>query len=252
MKFPNRIIKIGEKDTAIVIAIAGALASRGIAVTSLPGVFDSALASAVKLFQSLNRDIHGHVLAIDGEVGPMTWGALFGAASLMTAGTAASPLALEALRVAQGEIGKMEIPIGSNRGPDVEKYLKSTGLPGGHFWCMAFVFWCFKTAAGNLGVANPFPKTAGVLDAWNKSQGMRITKAAAVANLSRVGPGAVFIMDFGNGSGHTGFVESNSAGDLTTVEGNTDPGGSNNGIGVFRLNRRKVSTNLMKGFILVP
>lgn len=252
MNYPGRIVKVAEKDGAVVQAIAERLKARGIAVNSMPGVFDAGFASAVRLFQSLNLDLTGKPLIVDGEVGPMTWGSLFSAASVPVVEAAGSGLALEALAVATGEIGKLEMPLGSNAGPHVEKYLASTGLPGGYFWCMAFVHWCFKDAAELLGVPNRFPKTAGVLDAWNKSSTMRVTKAAALANLSLVGPGSVFILDYGTGYGHTGFVVRNDSGSLVTVEGNTDPAGSGNGIGVFELNRRNIANSRMKGFINVP
>ena len=134
----------------------------------------------------------------------------------------------------------------------MDQYLASTGLGTGFYWCMAFVHFCFAQAAAARGVQNPFPRTAGVLDAWSRSANMRIPKAAALANPGRIGPGAVFIYDYGNGKGHTGFVLSNTGGALITVEGNTNPDGSRNGIGVFKMNRRNIANPLMKGFILVP
>jgi hypothetical protein len=252
MSYPGRIVKVAEKDGAVVRAIADRLIARGIAISSVPGVFDAGFASAVRLFQTLNLDLTGKPLVVDGEVGPMTWGALFGPASVPVAATAGSALARKALAIAEGEKGNLEIPLGSNAGIHVEKYLASTDLPGGYFWCMAFVHWCFKAAADQLGVPNSFPKTAGVLDAWNKSSSMRVRKTAALADLSLVGPGSVFILDYGTGYGHTGFVVSNLGGSLVTVEGNTDPAGSGNGIGVFELNKRNVANSLMKGFINVP
>jgi hypothetical protein len=39
--------------------------------------------------------------------------------------------------------------------------------------------------------------------------------------------------------GHTGFVRQSFKRPFRTVEGNTNPTGSNNGLGVFELNRRK-------------
>lgn len=251
MNFPGRVIKVGEKDDTIVLAIGNQLTKRGIALPPMPGIYDSAFASAVRLFQSLNVDVSGKPLHVDGEVGPMTWGSLFGAASVASSVGSTSSLAAKALAVAVGEIGKMEMPIGSNGGADVDKYLDSTGLGTGYFWCMAFVHWCFMEAANQLGTANPFPKTAGVLDAWNKSSGKRISKSTALGNLSLVKPGAVFILDYGTGLGHTGFVSENVGGALTTVEGNTNPSGGSNGIGVFQLKKRNVSNSMMKGFIIM-
>ena len=145
MQFPGRIIKIGETNAAIVSAIATALANHGYLPSSPPGVFDKAFKSLVKLFQSQNVDEAARPLAVDGEVGSMTWGALFGAPAV--AGVLAGGLAVAALGTAVTQLGVMEEPLGSNRGPMVDKYLASTGTPPGSFWCMAFVHWCFREAA---------------------------------------------------------------------------------------------------------
>jgi hypothetical protein len=251
MDYPGRIIKLNEPDTAIVGAIADRLRARGIAVTSPPGRFDGALKSAVKLFQSLHHDSDNRPLSIDGEVGPMTWGALFGVPIPGPAG-GGSALALRALAVAVAEIGTMEVPAGSNRGPRVEEYLASTGTAPGNFWCMAFVHFCFRAAAADLGVPNRFPRTAGCIDAWNRSSAFRITKAKALERPELVVPGSVFILDHGSGKGHTGLVEAVRDGALTTIEGNSNPSGSSNGIGVFRLSRRNIANRDLRGFIILP
>ncbi|OYY90695.1 MAG: hypothetical protein B7Y45_06935 [Sphingomonas sp. 28-66-16] len=147
----------------------------------------------------------------------------------------------------------MEVPLGSNRGPMVDKYLASVGLSPGLFWCMAFVHFCFKQAADTRGIANPFPKTGGVLAAWNKvksaSPARIVTAAQALADPARVKPGFVFILDHGGGLGHTGFVKEIQGGALRTVEGNSNPDGSRNGIGVFEINRRKLTEPHLKGFL---
>ena len=251
MKYPGRIIKIGESDTTVVAAISTALAGHGYLSTSPPGIFDKAFKSLVKLFQSQNVDEAGQPLVIDGEVGSMTWGALFGAPA--SAGAVAGGLAVAALGTAVTQLGVMEKPLGSNRGPMVDKYLASTGTSPGNFWCMAFVFWCFKEAAAATGVSNPFPKTAGCLDAWNRVRKARpshvISRAAAMADPTLVRPGQVFILDHGGGLGHTGFVRQSFGGPLRTIEGNSNSTGSRNGLGVFELNRRKIADPTLKGFI---
>src|SRR5262245_53770132 len=76
----------------------------------------------------------------------------------------ASPIAQEAIKVGLGEVGVKEEPPGSNRGPQVDEYLKASGNanpPGkkeGNQWCLSFVYWCFDQAAKTKGV-NPMPKT---------------------------------------------------------------------------------------------
>ena len=249
MDFPGRVIKIGETDAAIVKAVAQRLRDLGYQPSSPDGQYDSAFKSMVSLFQSQHVDALERPLKVDGEIGPLTWGSLFGAEEApSTSGT----LREAALAEAKTQNGVREIPLGSNRGPDVERYLASVGLGGGFFWCMAFVHFCFREAAQNMGAPNPFPRTAGVLDAWNKAKKFRITKNQAIADPSLVIPGSVFILDFGSGHGHTGFVEKSVGGALKTVEGNTNTDGSSNGIGVFELNRRNIMDRSLRGFIIIP
>jgi hypothetical protein len=204
----------------------------------------------VRLFQSQNVDASGRPLGIDGEVGPFSWGALFGAMAITILPTG---LAGAALGIAASQVGVMEDPLGSNRGREVDAYLDSVNCPRGSFWCMGFVHWCFMKAAEEKGVANPFPKTAGCLDAWNRvgraQPARRITAQQALANPGLVRPGLVFILDFGGGAGHTGFVKQSLGGALRTIEGNSNDGGSRNGLGVFDLNRRKVTDRQLKGFL---
>lgn len=145
----------------------------------------------------------------------------------------------KALSIAQSQIGIQEIPKNSNAGPAVEKYLKSVGLGKGYAWCMAFVYWSVNSAAKELNIKNPLAKTAGVLDMYSKMKSLRVTNPQ---------PGDFFIMDFGKGAGHTGFVEKILPdGKLQTIEGNTNDNGSREGYEVARRYDRKVSQ--MTGFI---
>lgn len=206
--------------------------------------------SLVKLYQSQHVDAGGNRLREDGIVGRATWDSLFGpqVEAIPPAGIAGA-----ALTVAASQIGVREVPPGSNAGPAVEGYLASVGLDAGAFWCMAFVFWCFQRAAAERGVANPFPRTGGCLDAWRRvarqAPAAIVTREQALAEPSRVRPGAVFILDHGGGLGHTGFVSSVIGVALETIEGNSNDDGSRNGVGVFRLNRRSVTADTLKGFI---
>lgn len=139
-------------------------------------------------------------------------------------------LADSALQNARSQIGVSEDPRGSNSGPMVNRYLASVGLKPGYAWCAAFVYWCHENAAKLAGVENPAPKTAGVLDMWNKAKANRVTMPR---------PGDVFIIDHGKGKGHAGFVErviDDST--LETIEGNSDPKGGREGIEVLRRQRK--------------
>jgi CHAP domain-containing protein/putative peptidoglycan binding protein len=251
MNYPNRIIKKGEADTTIVTAIQNQLNAASCGPLNVNGIFDDTTVSAVKLFQTRHTDVAGNPLKADGQVGPITWTILFGSNNLVVDNNAPSPLLTKALEAAASEIGVVEVPPNSNRGPRVDVYLRTVGLDpeGQHYsWCAAFVYWCFQQAADQLGRNNPLVKKAGCLDDWNMATCPKITKQAALKDPSLIKPGFIFIIDHGNGSGHTGIVESSNGGLLTTIEGNTNLDASSNGYGVFRLTRRKI-VDITKGFL---
>lgn len=259
MQYPGRVIKLGETDARIVKALKTQLnrvlvLQRGEAIkldADAP-IFDASMQSAVKLFQSRSADSQGNPLKVDGAIGAITWGALFGEEKVPTFTASGDALLTRVLQIAAGEEARKvrEVPPGSNKGPDVEAYLRSVGLGGGFSWCAAFLYWCFDKAAKDLGRANPAFKTGGCLAHWNGAPGKgakRVLSSKAQADPALLQPGMVFIMDHGGGLGHTGLVEEVSGGMITTIEGNANLGGSREGVGVFRLTRKINSIN--KGFI---
>ena len=139
------------------------------------------------------------------------------------------------LQIAIKEIGVEEVPRGSNWGDGVKKYLNSVGINFPASWCMAFVYYCCTQA----GVKH-LVKTGGVLAQWNK--------VAAAYKSQTPSVGCIFIMDYGKGLGHTGFVERIEGDTLHTIEGNTNDSGSREGYEVCR-RQRKISH--CKGFIKV-
>jgi hypothetical protein len=246
MDYPGRLIKIGEADAAVVQALRAQLrlmmggdSDPAARLDPQGTVFDAGMKRVVKLFQARHVDSAGRPLKQDGEIGALTWGAIFGTESVPAS--------------AAGEEEKKvrEVPMNSNRGPEVEKYLARVGVPPGLPWCCAFVYYCFDEASKTLGrTGNPMVRTAGCLDHWNKAVAKgatRIPAAAATADPTRLAPGMIFIMDHGRGAGHTGLVESVSAGILATIEGNTDASRTREGGGVYRLARKVGEIN--KGFI---
>jgi hypothetical protein len=62
----------------------------------------------------------------------------------------------------------------------------------------------------------------------------------AKADPSLVVPGMVFYIDTGQSSGHAGFVADVIGGTLVMIEGNTNDGGSREGIGMFHRTKRKI------------
>lgn len=259
MDYPGRIIKAGETNVSIVkalkerlnfVLVIGDNPELRLDPTNL--TFGPKMKQVIKLFQARNVDNKGHPLKQDGEIGSLTWEALFGADSVTVSGLPGDQLLARVLEIAAGEEVKQvrEVPRNSNRGPQVDAYLTRAGVSPGLSWCCAFVYWCFDEAAKAMGVPNPMVKTAGCLDHWNKApkQGAkRVLAAQAVRNPQMVHSGMIFIMDHGGGLGHTGLIERVEGGLITTLEGNTDASRTREGGGVYRLTRKLVEIN--KGFI---
>jgi len=148
-----------------------------------------------------------------------------------------------------------EQPKGSNRGPDVDRYVKTTGLnpENGYPWCMAFVYTMFDDFTSKMSIKNPLIKTAGVLNHWNKAdRSLKININDIRNNPSLMKPGQIFIQDHGGGKGHTGIVVSVNAQNrtFTTIEGNGVEynTATREGDKVVR-NTRKMSQNNLAGVI---
>lgn len=248
--FPGAVLKRNSPHGEAVKALQTRLNALGMGSLPINGLFDAPTEAAVRRFQGLFSDLKGNPLSVDGQVGEVSWGALFGAASLPKI-VPGGALALATLDVARAQLGVSEKPPGSNKGKEVEAYLKSVGLGGGFAWCAAFVHWCAEQAATKAGQPNPVPRTAGVLEMWRRAraEGLPIVEAsAAVAQPALVKSGMVFLMKFSATTGHTGFVEARDGGRLVTIEGNSNDGGSREGTGVFRLERRTLGNAQMLGY----
>jgi hypothetical protein len=138
-----------------------------------------------------------------------------------------------ALKEAITQLGQREHPIGSNWGESVKTYLATVGITFPASWCAAFIYWCFQTPTGE----NPLYRTAGVLDHWIHRKSNRVVSPER---------GDIFIMDFGNGVGHTGIIEKIDDLHIYTIEGNTNDTGSREGYEVCRRKRLKTS---IKGYL---
>ena len=248
MNYPGRIVKKGEKDEAIVKAIQNQLKTRGCGPLVADGFFGNITESAIKEFQSLSRDSQGIPLIADGQVGPITWEALFTTnVEVPATGYQQPELFTRVLEIAETQVGIREIPPGSNRGPDVEKYLKSTGSSPGNPWCASFVYWCFNEASKTAGIVNPLLKTGSCMKHWNETKGRKITDEEAMNDPSKIKPGYIFIMNHGNWKGHTGIVKVVGNGYISTIEGNTNIQGGREGLCVAEL-QRKINS-ISAGFI---
>lgn len=142
----------------------------------------------------------------------------------------------QAMHIALNQIGVHEQPEGSNWGPEIKKYLKTVGITFPASWCMAFVNWCVN----ETGNPNKLFNSASVLTTWQKTnKSLRVTKPQ---------PGDIFIMNFKNGAGHTGFVTDVKEGRIYTVEGNSNKDGSREGKMVCRKPNGRLISNIY-GFI---
>jgi peptidoglycan hydrolase-like protein with peptidoglycan-binding domain len=155
-----------------------------------------------------------------------------------------------------------EIPSGSNRSPEIDRYLKLTGLDNearfkkkgvGYPWCMAFVYAMFDDFCNKMGLPNPLPKTAGVLSHWSRADSsLKISASEARSNPSLVKPGQIFFLETNRAKsqGHTGIVTSvdTASGTYKTIEGNTNDMLSREGHRVGR-NTRKLSSGQLLGFV---
>jgi hypothetical protein len=219
------------------------------------GDFGEGTENAVLHFQARNSAVDGRPLAIDGEVGATTWAALFGPGAVFStqAFDPNAPMRQLVIDVAASQIGVVEQPHGSNRGPEVDVFIRTTGLDpaAGHFpWCVCFLYWVFDQAAKIKGKENPLPKTAGVISLWNLG---RRTEAQVVrkseASMQTVTPGMIFHLNLGNGHGHAGLVIEVRGDHIVTIEGNTNPGGSPDGFGVFRRDARAITSSVLLGYL---
>jgi hypothetical protein len=241
MPYPKRAVRKGDTRIEVVKSVQERLDEVGCGPLEADGIFGDDTESAVKLFQTRRN------LLADGVIGPLTWTELF--AEVPRVIDRAPPGILTAvLEAALSQEGVRETS--RNRGPEVDQFVARVGLSptGGYAWCQAFVYWAFDQAAQKMDVTNPCIKTAGVLDHWARSPtDARIYAERAFDNPSLIRPGAVFIVDHGNGKGHTGLVTKVVDGEIATIEGNTNSRGSREGDGVYQKVRTIGSINV--GFV---
>lgn len=219
MDYPGEVLGRGSTGEAV-IAVQAAL---GVQRT---GVFGPTTEGCVAAFQ---RSVG---LKADGVVGPRTWAALFAGARTGT------DLGRAALEIARGRVGVREEPLGSNSGPEVDRYLMRVGLAPGNPWCIAFVFDCVADAAGKLGIRNPLVRTGSASVLFFHARRYRML-------VPRPQPGDIFLCIGGDtGHYHGGFVAGPIRAErFPTVEGNSNDDGSANGTEVVaRKPGRRLST----------
>lgn len=157
-----------------------------------------------------------------------------------------APPGARIVRVAASQLGTVEQPPGSNRGPRVEQYQASDTVPGaGYAWCMSFVRWTLDKAGvlvkGYRGAYVPH------FEAWARAAGRWHGPGATPQ------PGWAVVYTFTPGAGigeHVGIVVRAVAGGVEAIEGNTTApsaaGNQANGGGVYRRIR---NARYVRGYI---
>ena len=125
------------------------------------------------------------------------------------------------------------VEVGQNRGPEIERFQRSVGLPPGSPYCAAFVSYCLEKGGATWPAVR-----SGLAQHFITRQSIR---ASHVLRGVAVPPGSVVIWRKGSGwQGHAGFATSWDGACGETVEANTSPGKSGgqwDGDGVWRRRR---------------
>jgi hypothetical protein len=246
MQLPTLPLYPSEKNPSLIKQLQTQLKAVGYNKIVIDGIFGRDTLTTVRAFQSTTLDANNQPLYVDGIVGEKTWNSLF--AIDLKPSPHPSPLQQHALQFAIQQLGVQENPIGSNRGDQIDKYLKSVNAPAGVLWCAGFVYWCFQQASYEICTINPLIKTAHCLTHWNRTQGQRIaTVRLNSVNQSNIKPGSIFIIQYKNGMGHCGIVKEVKANTIITIEGNTNLNHSREGYGVFQHTLKNSDINT--GFI---
>ena len=245
MKYPSRIITMGERDSVLVKKIQRRINQLQGGPIAVDGIFGIKTIKAIAAYQCWHNDVAGNTLANDGKIGPLTWWSLFEEKHELD--FFSSTLLYEVINVARPQIGTWEDPPGSNRGRTVSAYLRSVSLAPGNPWCAAFVYWCFEQASVSHNMENPVVKTGSCMSHWKRTTGVKITGAEAMRKPSLIEPGLIFIIDRGHGKGHTGIVTGYRDGYITTIEGNANAHLPSEETGVVDLVRKLDTINA--GFI---
>lgn len=145
------------------------------------------------------------------------------------------------VQIAKGEDGVTEVPLGSNRGPKVDQYIRAAGYDPPVFWCQCFVYWVVRQACQDSGLVTPLLRTGScdVLLGWAKRHGIYHRTPEVGDNF--------LVLASPNDAIHAGLVtEVLPGGKVRTMEGNSNAGGSSNGIRVIERTRNIASLGFVR------
>ena len=200
---------------------------------AIDGAFGPATEAAVREFQEKSRlrasgivDANTYAVLID----PMTRALAPISARGKDRAAFVVAYANQHLQCAPREVG------GQNRGPWVRLYLD--GNEGANWpWCAGFVSFVLKQACDTIGEALPFKTSSScdILAANSRGKGLFISGNFVRTGQASLGPGCLFLKrKTSNSWNHTGISIAVEDEHLTTIEGNTNDEGSNEGYEVCR------------------
>lgn len=198
--------------------------------TEIDSDFGPATARAVAQFQAARG------FAATGVVDVYTWEELIAPmkrAMTPMAFPAGTPISHAVLQTARQQLREHPIELGGpNRGPWVRFYMDGRDGPD-QLWCAGFVTFLLRQACQALGVPMPIRGSHGCDELANQARRAGRFVAGPTVDWDGLGSCQVFLLKkTPNDYFHTGLAFSGSAGTFSTIEGNTDRGGSSNGIEV--------------------
>lgn len=148
-----------------------------------------------------------------------------------------------ALLIADDQLDARVEELTPNWGPQIQEYLDSVDIDHPAPWCAAFVYWCIEEACSVKQVANPADGVSlkGYVPSWVKYG----RQEGWVVPDEEAGTGDLFCLYYDRRGrfGHIGFVREppRESGLWTTIEGNSNEGGSREGTKVVS-RRRDLAT----------
>ncbi|WP_338631880.1 peptidoglycan-binding protein [Clostridium baratii] len=205
----SKLLKVGARGPEVK-ELQRLLINTGYGVGSYgaDGVFGAGTESAVKKFQAAKG------LAVDGIVGPATWGALYGTGG--TTHVSGGPGVLKFVRVAEAQEFHERLD-SKGEGDNINPYGAWYGM-NGVSWCAIFVSWC-ANQAGILGSVVPRYHYCEDAVNWYRSMGRYRTRPSGY--IPKIGD-VIFFYDASKPAPfyHTGIVTGYENGEVITTEGN--------------------------------
>ncbi|MGH7596841.1 MAG: peptidoglycan-binding domain-containing protein [bacterium] len=217
--------------------------------TAVDGGFGNATETCVKAFQQSKR------IPATGQVNQQTWSAL-----VEPLNKALQPINFPAnvkladaiLRVAKQHLAQHPIEVGGdNCGPWVRVYVEGNQGPEWR-WCAGFVSFVMKQACTQLNRPLPIPGSVSCDSlAYQAKQAGLFIKGAHVANGSvpwpALGAAQIFLVrQTATDWVHTGLSFEGAGPVFSTIEGNTNDGGSSNGYEVCQRTRSVESKDFIR------